>query len=290
MSTTHPDHSDHDHGHSRTNLDRKASPVNTKGLQEEYRVAVERRFRRLRGVLRETVDTNDALSLRAARSNAVDDIEPVEQFPFSQRAAKQAAFQTQLREWVEQGILERATDDVVANGEHWTATYVRAGVSEGIQYADRDLSGTGVSPSGGVEAALNAPIYESELEALYTRNFTNLKDITEDMDRALSRGLARGLAEGKNPRDIADELTKEVRTLQRTRARMLARTEIQVAHNRGALTRFRQDGIQRVEIIGSDPCPICTGFVGNRYPIDELPYGGPPWHPNCICSVSAIVT
>lgn len=286
--------------HHRHNVDREVGPTQVEGLQREYRVELERRFRKLRGVIRETVDTNDALRLREDRTNAdtvrshgVDDIWPRDQFPFRQRTAKKIAFQNQLREWLDQGILEVVGEDSIEAGEHFSGTYVRSSYGEGVRWANQQLRGQGISVGEFGEAALeptfNQPIHTDQLEQLYTRNYRALEDITSDLDQTLSRELSRGLIDGENPRTIANRLTKETRTIQRTRARTLARTELLHSHNQAALNRYQEYGVSRVRILGSDPCEICAPYVGNDYPMDNLPRGGPPFHPNCVGSVSPLV-
>lgn len=285
----------HDHA-PRHNVDRESGPTDTQGLEREYRVEVDRRFRKLRGVLRQTIDTNDALGLRdrtnaAARQHAAEDIEPRDRFPFRNRAGKELAFQNQLREWLDEGVLEVVGEDTIEAGEHWSGTYVRSSSKEGIRWANQQLRDRGVSLDDGasLDVIFDRPMHTDELERLYTRNFEGLQDITEDLDQTLSRELMRGLIDGENPRTIANRLTKETRTMQSQRARTLARTEVLNAHNTAAKTRFREMGVAEVQILGHNPCPICEPYVGETYSITDIPQGGPPFHPNCLGSVAPVV-
>ena len=296
MAHAHHDHS-HSDGHARHNLVRETTPTQTKGLQESYRIEVERRFRKLRGVLRETIDANDALRLRSDRANAdrvhaTDDISPRDAFPFRQRAMKEVAFQNQLDTWLRQGVLQVVPEDELASGNHWSGTYVRSAYREGIRYADGLLGDRGEAVSDQpISAAFNAPIHTRQLESLYTRNFEALEGITEDLDRTLSRVLTRGLLDGENPRTIANRLTKETRSMQRTRARTLARTETLRAHNAAAGKRYQEMGVEYVEVLTHDPCPVCqTIEAGNPYPVSEAHRLVPARsHPNCVCSVAPLI-
>jgi SPP1 gp7 family putative phage head morphogenesis protein len=287
----------HDHA-PRHNVDRESGPTDTQGLQREYRVEVDRRFRKLRGVLRQTIDTHDALGLRnrtnaVARQHAAEDIEPRDRFPFRNRAGKELAFQNQLREWLDEGVLKVVGEDTIEAGEHWSGTYVRSSSKEGIRWANQQLRDRGVSLDDGasLDVIFDRPIHTDELERLYTRNFEALQDITEDLDQTLSRELTRGLLDGENPRTIADRLTQETRTIQRTRARTLARTETLRAHNAGAGRRYQEMGVQRVEILTHDPCPICQAIAADGpYPVREAHQLVPSrTHPRCVCSVAPVV-
>jgi len=285
----------HDHA-PRHNVDRESGPTDTQGLQREYRVEVDRRFRKLRGVLRQTVDRNDALGLRdrtnaATRQHAAEDIEPRDRFPFRNRAGKELAFQNQLREWLDEGVLEVVGEDTIEAGEHWSGTYVRSNYGGGVRWGNRQLQAAGVTLDDGaaLDAVFDRPMHTDELERPYTRNFEALQDITEDLDQTLSRELTRGLLDGENPRTIANRLTKETRTMQSQRARTLARSETLFAHNNGAKTRYREMGVAEVQILGHNPCPICEPYVGETYSINDIPQGGPPFHSNCVGSLAPVV-
>ena len=88
--------------------------------QDAFRKELERRFRKLRGVLRETIVENDALKLPVERVN----VEPARDFKFVERSREEA-----FREWwdrqVEEGFLEPLPSGAVRRGEHYSASYVR---------------------------------------------------------------------------------------------------------------------------------------------------------------------
>ena len=92
--------------------------------------------------------------------------------------------------------------------------------------------------------------------------------------------------------------------LRRSRARMIARTEIAVAQNAGILAQQQaliDQGVaspnsQREWITGPfDVCPICTPLGGTR--IGQADFfswqggsGFPPAHPNCRCKTRLVPT
>lgn len=276
------------HNHARVNLDRKATAVGGAiGLQDEYRKELERRFRELRGVIRETVVENDALKL-PARTN----IEAEEDFEFEKNPAKQVAFDNRLQKWIDDGILEPVSEEQRKNGDHYTAYWVNAGYAAGLEFANQQLSEVGmdVASPDEVRDLFRRPIHADELEILYTRNYAALEDITEDVDKSISTILTKAMRKGWNAQDAADKMTAEVEDIQRSRARTMARSEIMHAHNQSAFNRYREYGVEEVRILTHDPCPICRPIgLGDPYPIGEVPKGGPPFHPNCVCVPAPVV-
>jgi hypothetical protein len=74
-------------------------------------------------------------------------------------------------------------------------------------------------------------------------------------------------------------------------ARLVVRTKTREATVRARHERLQQEGINLVSIVGRVSKNFCTAYLGmvfsldgksSKYPaLDELPSGGPPFHPNC---------
>lgn len=74
-------------------------------------------------------------------------------------------------------------------------------------------------------------------------------------------------------------------------AAMVARTKTREATTAARHERLQQEGIDLVSIVGRVSVNFCTGYLGmvfsisgssDKYPsLDDLPSGGPPFHPNC---------
>jgi len=286
MSST---HSCSSHRH---NLRREESPAQTESLQEAYRKELARRLDRLRGVLRTTISENDALEIGDPERRNVDEpdsgpnIDPRDGFEFTTAVGKQAAFNEQLNEWLDEGVLEKTGEDLVQQGEHYTSIYAEAAYENGVDFGTEEMLNADVEVSEeDVEALMGRPIHQDTLEEIYTRNYQGLQDITEDIDRSLSRLLSEGLANGWNPRKTADRVTAEVRDIQHSRARALARTETMHAHNTGALSRYEGSGVTEVEILTHQPCELCQRIEARGpYAVSEA-HGLIPAHPNCVCTV-----
>jgi len=113
---------------------------------------------------------------------------------------------------------------------------------------------------------------------------------------------------------MADKLTDEVRSLQATRAEVLARTETIFSYSEATLDRYDRAGQSAVTVSGEfrtaedeDVCPICSALNGRVFRIEEMrtatfefdpstdpdavPSDGgtypvkPPCHPRCRCSI-----
>jgi hypothetical protein len=74
---------------------------------------------------------------------------------------------------------------------------------------------------------------------------------------------------------------------------MVVRTSTAEAQTRGAVNQLLEAGMDLVEIVVADPCPVCAPYEGRIYSLtgatdlyDTLDVM-PPFHPNCVCSLEA---
>jgi SPP1 gp7 family putative phage head morphogenesis protein len=256
-----------------------------------------RRWRRVRGLIRRTVGyENDALGLRA---NA----EEREAFDFPTDRGKVEQFVRWLREVLRDEVLEPLPTEDVREGRHWTSPYIRSAVRRGANQATGLLFQQGASVENiPDDELLTRPIYERTLRQLYTRAFENLQSVTEEAAPQVRETLTQGLAEGWNPREMARELTTEARTIQRTQAETLARTETIHAHSESTLTTYERAGVDVVShgewqaTQDDDTCAFCRRLSGAALTMDEMRSGAvewrgqvyrlsPPSHPNGRCVI-----
>lgn len=293
---------------------RRDDPTQTLEIRRQFLREVRRRFRELRGLLRRVVGYDqDALGLA---TNASDEPPYEPPFEYTTTAQLTRKFQQWLRSQIRAGILEPAGAQSIYNGTHWTATFVRASYERGWEMSTGRLTAQGYQlPNGQADNPLQLPVAESSLRRLYTRTYSNLQGITEDMADSIREELTLALAEGVNPREAADRITNEVRDIQNTRAETLARTETINAHSSAALDRFDRanvDGVAHGEWLAADDdrtCPVCRHLDGEVFRISEMRsgtfefeapegvpdhYSGtyrlkPPCHPNGRCSVQPVL-
>ncbi|SFR42175.1 phage putative head morphogenesis protein, SPP1 gp7 family [Halogeometricum rufum] len=291
-----------------------ADPTGTRALRQDFVREIRRRFGRLRGLIRRTVGyEHDAFGLTA------NDSEPTERYDFPTRQEMVRQFERDLQQWINDMILERVPQGTLASGGHWTGGYVKAAYKQGWSGAAGRLRQQGVDvPDREFDELGNLPIPTRQLRELYRRAFENLRGITREMAQPLRRELTKGLAQGQNPRKIADRITKEVRTIQRTRAETLARTEVINSYSTASLDRYEDAGVETVShgewstAGDSRVCPICKRLDGREFSISEMRTGTfqitadelgddepdslagayrlqPPCHPNGRCAILPVV-
>ena len=142
--------------------------------------------------------------------------------------------------------------------------------------------------------------------AVHTRGlFPRYALAVERSGNAAGDRAARNGASAARVLEVADrQMRRHGEKLRRSRARMIARTEIAVAQNAGILAQQQaliDQGVaapnsQREWITGPfDVCPICTPLGGTR--IGQADFfswqggsGFPPAHPNCRCKTRLVPT
>lgn len=253
--------------------DAPAGPTRTRTIQQDYEADAFTRFRRVKGLIRETVVANDALGLtndsstpgvpvspQALEVNADDpawwktyaverrrgvvNADPARDFDFPRSGEKAEAFLDWLQGVEDDEVLEivqRSGGRIVAR-DRWQDVYVRRSYGRGLKHANARLreAGVDVDAIDDVVRLFNQPIHAETLSQLFTRNFTELQGITDAMDQEISRQLTQGFAEGWGPRKMARELNDRVDAVGITRARTMARTETIRTHSEATLNRYER--------------------------------------------------
>lgn len=134
------------------------------------------------------------------------------------------------------------------------------------------------------------PVAIGKVKLLAGRVFTELKGVTQTMSQQLTRELADGLVQGMSPREISRRMANRVDNLTRTRANVIARTEIIRAHGEGQLDALETLGVDKVGVMaewsttGDDRvCQLCLPLEGSVLSVKEA-RGLLPRHPNCRCA------
>ncbi len=285
----------HNHDHVHTH---ESNLTKTATLHKEYSSELFKRFRKLKGLIREAIVTQDIFNLkghkpynmRMALHQEVEILPDPNDFDFKTDDEKISAFTSWLQKREDEGILEvidRGDAGQVIDRKPWQNAYVRRGYGKGIQHADQALRKEGVSVPSKTRLTqiFNKPIHASALKSLYTRNFMELKGITNAMDQQISRQLANGFSQGWNPYKVANKINDRVDKIGITRARTLARTETIRAHYKSTMNRYREHDVKYVEFMfGGGPCPgnVCPPYDGKVFKVgEEISI---PLHPNCGCA------
>ncbi|GIW60135.1 MAG: hypothetical protein KatS3mg087_1201 [Patescibacteria group bacterium] len=208
-----------------------------------------------------------------------------------------------LRSVVDPLLLGPGTDTL--SDEAWITRYIRTVFAEGIERAFAYFPAAPMETipffTGTKEDFLRAsfahPVARARFDLLASRMLTDLKGITGELETRLRRVLADGFARQESPWTIARNITREIGTIERTRAKTIARTEVIRAHNEGQLIGFEMLGVDKVGVLvewrvsglgvtargNPSPCPICAPLNGIVLKISEAK-GLLPRHPNCMCS------
>lgn len=287
------------------NATQSGDPTNTQQLRLAFRKEIRRRFRRVRGLIRQTVGyENDALRLSQS-ANA----EPPDAFTFDSDQGRIEQFYRWLSQTLREVVLGPVEPARLRRGEHWTAEYIRRGYLVGWHQGTGLLFQQGASVTRRDDAdILNLPIPQQQLQQLYTRTFEQLDGITNDAADTIRGELTRGLRDGWNPRKMARRLTKELRSLQHTRAETLARTELINSHSTATLDRYEDADVTVVshgEWATADDdrvCAICQALEGGEFTTQEMRDTAfemegvsfsvrlrPPAHPNGRCVILPVV-
>ena len=239
-------------------------------VQRKYGSRLRGEYREINTAIREGVGDRDVFALQA---DAL--AKPPPSFEFKTTDSKVAGFLRWLNRQQQRGVLS-----VISRGSN---TYVKSAYSAGIRWAHGRLRDENITTEVGVEGVFDMPVHRSTLQLLFTRNYEALDGITNAVSKDVSRTLTGGFAQGHGPAKMARELTDRVDKIGMTRATTLARTESIHASTESTKQRYRDMGVEEVDIINHAPCEeICKPIVeGGPYPIDDIPHGGPPFHPNC---------
>jgi SPP1 gp7 family putative phage head morphogenesis protein len=279
----------------------RTDPTRTTALRKRFSREIRKRFRALRRAVIEFIAELDALGLsdresgeRLFNTSIVLNVEP-RQFEFLTVDRKLNAFASWLEEQIEEKILN--VDD--PTGKPWTATYVESAHRQGINRGFLDARSEALSEAADfyegtrsefLRQAFSQPERLSKVRLLATRAFEELKGVGRKMAQDLNRELASAMVEGTGPRQVAREMSRSIDKLSRTRAELIARTEIIHAHAEGQLDSFQDLGIEEVGIkaewstAGDDRvCPDCNANEGKVYKVQEA-RGLIPLHPNCRCA------
>lgn len=259
-------------------------PTRTKTIRKRYGQRLRGAYGRINAAIREAVIQRDIFNLRDDDTpQLVGAVNLPVTFGFGTDPEKVEQFEAWLREAEESEVLE-----VIDRGSN---QYVRRAYERGVSSADSDALRVGVNvPETEVHTVVELPQHRRELELLYTRNFTELDGITRAVDQEVSRVLTEGLAAGENPTTMARDITGRIDAIGKTRATVLARTEVIRAHAAGTLTRYDQLGVDGVTVRAefqtagdNRVCPRCLALEGRVYTIEEA-RGVVPVHPQCRCA------
>lgn len=250
----------------------------TKTIRDEYSAEVYKRFRPMKGQVRNVIEENDIFNIKFSPFTMGPNPEDF--------IGETGAQKTQLfLDW-----LEKVEKKKVLNKD-WQNSYVKRAYSKGVEDADSELRKKGAEIGDTrTYRILTLPIHAKALKILYTRNFMEMQGIVNATNQKVSRKLANGFEEGWSAREFANKINDRIDSVGITRAKTLARTETVHSHYKAAINRYKEYNVKKLRFIyGGGPCPsgICPGLAGRVYKMGDQP--SLPLHPNGGCMYSPVV-
>lgn len=218
------------------------------------------------------------------------------------------------------GIDELFNELDIGLAEHIPETLLKRYI-EGIQQAENDLEGFGMSVGKDVDTDANrlvrAPQHKEAITNIVTDTMTDLAAATrtakvyanKNVDKAISdvkNELATGMISGMDTKSISKRVAQKFADQNMTAfvtvdnkhlpldfyAKTVTRTKMRTATNHGTLNRYKDRKVKHVYVAGNIPtCAECAryrGIVfaterGDTFPYINL-YTTFPLHPNCECN------
>ena len=271
----------------------KTDPSRTGLLRRRFEAEITRRFNVLRRKIVQLVVDEDSFGLAKARPFN-SGLAMNERWQFMMDSGKLSAFQS----WMAAEMQDVITSDPTTTADDWWAKYVQEGYRKGAGRAFDDVRKPVLSEKPDfyqgtrqefLQSAFGRPEHIEKVKLLASRVFTDLQNVTKDLETKMTRVLVDGLSQGLNPRDIARNLLKTT-DLSKTRAKTIARTEIIRAHAEGQLDSLERLGVEEVGVMvewstagDRRVCPLCVPLDGTVLKISEA-RGIIPRHPNCRCT------
>ena len=275
----------------------KRDPTNTTTLRNAFARDLRKRFNTLSYKLEEYIKKLAVTPFPIMNASQSFPLDP----------EKKVQFERWLQRQTDMGILSAVSSTSVGNRSA-SAQYIDSAFKRGIGDSftktramvmkRKDGDATTVKDSiqqyknrdGFINAAFLAPVSRKRVELLYSRAYTGLRGITDEMSKQMSDVFATGMSEGRNPLEIARNLRNRVDKVGKVRAETLARTEVIRAHAEGALDGYEQLGLHGVSAQAewttardAKVCPLCRPQEGKIYSLQEA-RGLIPRHPNCRCA------
>ena len=228
-------------------------PTRTTVLRQQYYAALRRRFRTLQQQALQGLLNRDFFQLDGP-------------LPSGSIEAQAGAFADLIESLVDRRLLEIVDAEgtpILPFGTEWQEPFVSEGYARGVR---RGQVLTQAARGSSVPISLEGPVAVTRIQELFVNNFEDLESIGDDLVADLREELVVGLVEGEGSEAIARRITNRIGIIDRTQARVLARTKIVEAHAEGTLDSFQQQGIRvlvpQVEFTTAGDVRVCVECLG----------------------------
>lgn len=294
----------HVHAEQKKNT-RNYDPTHTTVLRNTFANDVKKRFTKLNTQIKDAIITGNMLN---GIPTAVQ-VGAAPRYTYPHSSWSLSAFNKWVQEQVDKGIFDVYTLQGLSQetDAEWADQYIMSAYKKGVRRAYTEARPADLDITRGldylVEASLTLPVHAEKVRLLFSRTFTDLKGITDDMSSKISRILAEGMAKGVSPREMVDTIAQVLigkpgdsaqklvgRFIDaRRRAEILARTEVIRAHHMGMIQQYREWEVVDLYVKAewttagdSRVCPECKKLEGVIFTLDEVE-DLIPLHPQCRC-------
>lgn len=211
-------------------------------------------------------------------------------------------------------ILQQLDEDTA----EWIAKNVPKSYLRGVRAADLSFGEIGITGMGNIQPLVHREAIQvlvnnlqddlldkSERMERGYRTLVRRTQLKSARDKAITDSVAKGIAEGKPRREVSREIKAKLidelgdaplvingRSYRPDKyAELVARTMTREAQTAGTVNRVIEAGHDLVMVTAhgsKDGCGFyegkvfSVGGVSDKYPpLDSIPNGGPPFHPNC---------
>lgn len=283
------------------------NPTKTLTIQKQWRREVDKRYRDLSRAI------NKALLLGDAGGFVFNE----SAFQFKDNPKAVVEFMLWLQGQIDQKILDNK-NIVTASTDFWQNKYIDRAYISGMERAKAqlrkaptslgklledikpaDINGTAKmhlgAGIGGGSAFIGVPIHLDAIQTLYTRDFAQLKGITDAMSQQISRVLYEGVEQGLGMAEVARNINDRVNKIGRTRSRLLSRTETVRSYNVGVINEGIETGRRFNEVVNYKWADSDDGAVRPEHLArDGLVYNAGTafsliGEPNCRCALIPVI-
>jgi len=296
-------------------------PTHTIMLRSKFARDIGRRLDSIKKDIWTSIVINDCFGLNPIPKMAIQASLSPGAFAFKSNPAKVEGFMNWLHGQENQKLLGLKIGEARgATGEvPWANVYIDSAYKRGMKRSEEEMNKAGIKKSifpeakavNPIDARFNIPIHANRVAAIHNRIYTELKGITDVMDKEISTTLAQGLIDGKGTKELARELNNRIEkaggdlairdekgkvTMRaKQRATILARTEIIRAHHVGTIQTYREAGLEGVIVkaewstaMDDRVCPACADLEKKIFRLDEIE-NMIPLHPQCRCVALPVI-
>ena len=285
-------------------LNQSKDPTRTLALRNRASTAVNGRFKKIATAIRKAVVTENVLG-----GSVVEEGVEVNQVKKRKYTYEYVPLEdTEFTAFLEALILkELDLRDIGEYDKYWLNTYIGSGYEAGVKSSRSKLEKQATTIAGAVgvgdlpfDSPLLNPAHVERAALIYTRTFNKMKSIALDADppgnpsviNQLREVLTEGITNGNGPEVVARAMVKRV-NVGRSRARLIARTEIVNAHQTASLQEIRnvQESFGSIEVkalweatLDGRERPEHHEWNGQVFTVEEAE--SRKGEPNCRCSIS----